>query len=267
MKKIFKVLTVFLLVIMLASCSHGSSDDSSYGDGAYQYKSVLTSSSIVSNNVVDSNTNLKITYSVDYSIYFKNDDIKINIDNKVKEFGGSVLNSYVTSSYSRIEYKVPTNKLNDFLDYVDQFDGVGSKSVYSEDITSDYNYTAAKITTLQASIAQLTTLLASASTLADQIAIQAKIDEYNAELLALSNTKAAYDDELEYSRVNIRFTSENENKSFFEEYFDNLLDIFTFIGIALLYIIPVGGFIFLVVIGVIAIVKSIKKKKQKKLNQ
>jgi len=256
MKKLFKLLFIFVFIFALVSCSGND-----VGDGYTSYGS----HSSAENDVVDTSTSLKITYTVEYTIYTDfDDDNKKSIKDKVTEFAGATIASYESEEYARFEYKVPTNKLNEFLDYVDTFNGVGSKSVSSEDITSSYNYTAAQIQTLTTSIASLNTLLASASTTADVIAIQTKLDEYNAKLLALNNTLAAYNDELDYSRVTIKYyPSSEETKGFFEEYLGNLLTVFVFIGTAILYIVPIGGVLFGLSYGSVKLVKVVKKKKNK----
>jgi len=219
------------------------------------------------NKVVDTDTELKIVYQVRYEINTNDNDIKNQIKAKVLEFGGKISSSYETDTYSNIQYKVPVNKLDSFLDYVDTFNGIGSKEISSDDITSSYNEVEARIDVLEACLPQYTALLGSDGiTVSDRISIQKEINDINTELESLYKTKDSYDDEVNYSKVTIKYylETEEDETNFFTEYFENLLTIFTGLGIALLYIIPVGGPIVAIVFGVKAIIKKIKKDKLNK---
>ena len=78
-------------------------------------------------------------------------DVKNQVNNKVIELEGYTSSSDETLKQAKVIYKIPTERLNLFLDYIDSFDGIGSKQISSSDITSSYAYVEAKIQTLMAS--------------------------------------------------------------------------------------------------------------------
>lgn len=262
MKKIFKVIFVLSFMGLFASC--GSSYN---GDNAALGGSTEKGDVVVENNVVIE-TERKMVYTVNYSI--TNDDmvnIKNSITNKVNEIKGYIQTSNEYTTNARIVYKVPTEKLDLFLDYVDSFDGVGSKSVSSEDITTAYSYVQARLEVLTATRASYVKLLEGATTQNNILQYQKMIDDIDVELLRINNEKKLYDNKLDYSQVTIQFYSnpkvEKDNK-FFENYGKFLLGFIEGFGGFVLYSLP-----FAVVFGGIfaSIFVPIKVRKNKKNKQ
>ena len=92
------------------------------------------------------------------------------------------------------------------------------------------------------------------------ISLQDKINAIDIELLSITKELAYYDNLLEYSKVTINFNKEYK-ESFINEYLNYLTNLFTFIGKAILYVLPIaliGGSITFVILFVE------KKKKNRK---
>lgn len=262
MKKLLFLVVMLFALFTLVGCGDSSEGlQSPSADGGY------SNGEQAGNNVVV-DTNRKVYYVVEYSISGDIRENKNKISLKVNEIGGYVSSSNEYNTSAKIVYKVPTDKLNSFLDFVDAFDGVGKKSVSSNDITSSYAYTEAKIKTLQASREAYVNLLSDPNLSMHEImSINDKIAEIDVELLKISNEKAMYDNKLEYSTVTVNFTTTpvvEEEPGFFEEYFEYLGSFFVGLGKVILYLLPValvGGVVFA------SIYIPIKIKKNKKLKK
>ena len=260
MKKFLFLVFVICTMFLLVGCGDASEGDINQ-DGGYS-----TGEQVGNNVVVD--TNRKVYYVVEYSITGDIRENKNKISLKVNEIGGYVSSSNEYNTSATIVYKVPTDKLNSFLDFVDAFDGVGKKSVSSTDITSSYAYTEAKLKTLQASREAYVKLLSDTNLSMQQImSINDKIAEIDVELLKIANEKAMYDNKIEYSTVTVKLTAtptEEKEPGFFTEYFEYLGNFFVGLGKVILYLLPfalVGGVIFS------AIYFPVKIKKNKRLKK
>ena len=223
MKRLLKTIFILLFGVLLFGCS-------APGD-------VGTNNNETNNSVVIE-TSRKIVYTVDYSIEgVEALQLKDEIYDKVVSLNGYMASGEETFTSATIVYKVPTYNLDAFLDYIDSLDGVGSKIVNSNDITSQYSYVEARISTLKASKnAYLTLLQDSSLSRSDIIEINDKLDEIDTELITLNAQKAQYDNQLDYSKVTIKY---NAKEKFINEYFTYLGEFFKGLGIAVLYMLPV----------------------------
>lgn len=225
------------------------------------------------NNVVIE-TSRKIYYTVDISITSDNANQHIqSIMKLVLEYDGYAPISNIqydekNNAKGKIIYKIPTSKLNQFLDYIDGLNGVKSKNIQATDITSKYNETTARIETLTASKEAYVELLKTVNDYSSIITIKTRIEEIDTELTKLQKEKESYDNLLDYSTVTIYYnTDDYAEKSFGEEYGDYLANFFTFIFKAIMYLLPIaclGGVGILVALGLSKLGKKIKEKHNKK---
>ena len=214
MKRLLKTIFILLFGVLLFGCS-------APGD-------VSTNNNETNNSVVIE-TSRKIVYTVDYSIEgVEALQLKDEIYDKVVSLNGYMASGEETFTSATIVYKVPTYNLDAFLDYIDSLDGVGSKVVNSNDITSQYSYVEARISTLEASKnAYLSLLQDSSLSRSDIIEINDKLDEIDTELITLNAQKAQYDNQLDYSKVTIKY---NAKEKFINEYFTYLGEFFKGLG-------------------------------------
>lgn len=197
------------------------------------------------NNTVVTNTTQKITYSVEYTISGdKAFQCKEEIEGYVDTYNGKITSSRISEKSANVIYKIPTDKLNEFLDHVDSYEGVSNKSITTKDITQDYAYSEARITALTAQRQSYMDILATLNTkddLANITTIYDKIAQIDEELLKITNTKTYYDDMLDYSTVEIYYYNYTyHEKTFFEEYFEYVGEFFVGLFEGILYFLPVG---------------------------
>ena len=217
-----------------------------------------------SNDGIVIETNRKIYYTVRLYVDTKDVNGSVKIYNqKALEFDGYISSSNIKSSgTSSVVYRVPTDKLEDFLDYIDghKTATVKEKYISSEDITSKYNQTQSRLDVLYASREAYLKMLEKESNLGNIISIQNKIEDINSELLRLEYEKASYDSLLEYSTITVYFNSTAIERSFMGDYLEYFVGVFKVIGIIILYSIPFG-LIALIIVTSILLPKYIKKKR------
>lgn len=245
-KRLFILLFVLLgLFPLLFSCSDGSDISSE------------------STNNVETDSNRKICYNVNYVI--EKEDvhyIEDSISKKVKEYGGYIANSVDNKDLSRYVYRVPTNKLNEFLDYVDSYGSiVKDKTIESTDITTQYSQTKSRIAILEASKeAYLNVLKNDNLSISEIITIKEKIEDIDSELLSIYNKLSAMDGQIDYSTITIKY---EDDPKFFKTYGPYLLSVWEFIYMAFFYCLPYGLVVALIIF-LVNLPSYIKRKKAKK---
>lgn len=239
MKKTLITLFALIFGLTLVSCGENPNGDYIPENGGMN-EGVNTET----NNNVVTDTNRKVIYTVSYSINGDDVmDVKNQVNNKVIELEGYTSSSEETLKQAKVIYRIPTEKLNQFLDYIDSFDGVGSKQITSSDITSSYAYVEAKIQTLMASREAYVKILETENlSRSEIIQINDKIAEIDTELLKINNEKASYDNKLIYSTVTINYYVNEpvaKEPTYFAKYWSYLKDFFAGLANIILYTLPV----------------------------
>lgn len=248
-KKLFFIIFAIFIVLGLASCS----SESSLGGGNFG-----------NNNVVIDTTN-KIVYTVDYKIYSKDINEKITtIGSWLRTYEGYISDSEQSDdSYATYVYKIPTDKLNQFLDNVDSLEGITNKSISTEDVTLEYNEVEARIEMLEArKQAYINTLTNETLTQSEIIEINRLLDELEVKLISAKKELAQLNNKVDYSTVTIRYykSSNTEIKQFIDNYCSYIVGIGKILCSVVLYSIP-----FAIVAAIIsAIVVFYRKKKNNK---
>ena len=226
MNKSIKIIGGLLFIsTMLFSCSNSSSviDSSNQNNGLTNEINIYSDSS------------RKIIYTLDYSINCT------DISTSAKKISDEVylLNGYISSStqssssYFRFTYKVPTEKLNDFLSFMnDQGDVITYQSLTSTDVTTSYNNIQAEISVLEASKTAYENLLRNENLTFDEIfKINDKIDEINISLKQLYLELDSTSEKVDFATINITY-NQNKEQSRFDIFINALKDA----GINILYI-------------------------------
>jgi hypothetical protein len=211
-------------------------------------------------NNVETDSDRKIYYNVNYTIESENvSNIKNSISKKVREFDGYIFNSVDNEELSRYVYRVPTKRVNEFLDYVDSYDDyVIDKTIESTDITTKYSQIQARISILEASKeAYLKVLNDQTLSLSEIMSIREKIEDIDAELLVIYNKLASMDSQIDYSTITITY---EDDPKFFSTYGDYLKSTGEFIYRAFFYILPYGLVVALI-ISLINLPTYIRKRK------
>lgn len=164
----------------------------------------------ISSEIVNSDINRKIIYTVDIGIKSENiTETKSSISAKC-----DALNGYIESnneSYSdgectfvRTTYRIPTENLDEFIASLENYGGIERKNVETTDITTEYVNAEAKKSSLEERKAALEKLLDDPSTSAgDKVNIINEISEVNAELQSIELIINSYDSKVGYSSVYI----------------------------------------------------------------
>ena len=246
MKRTKRLCSAILLIILLLLATACAAKDS-IGD-------VSAPEAGATAGVVNGDLNRKIVYNV--SIRLDADDVtacKNAITEKCKTVGGYVERN--NESYdggectsASVTYRVPTERLDEFLASIEGQGKVTSKNVGTTDITTAYVNAEAKKSALEERKALLEQLLADSTISAsDRIAVISEISAVNTELEAVNLLITQYDSQVNYSTVTV---SLSEPTSAWQ--------------IALILIIAVFiqvGFPVLIVLGIL---KRRKKRKERK---
>lgn len=256
MKKIFY--RAFILICLSTFClslgACGSKMADNIGGGNFDHS-----------QIVDGETTQKIIYTVDYNLEFL--DIQTNMDaiiKKSRELKGYVLQSSLSDNYGYYEIKVPTDKLDAFVDFIDSLGGTSNKKINTFDVTSEYNSIQAEIEVLEArKTAYLNMLKNDSLTLSQEMEINDALDKVTARLQALYFDKASYDSVLDYSTVTINCRTLDKDNSFFGDYWVYLRNLGIVFVYAFFYLLPFGIVAGVIVLIVISVSKKKKREKEK----
>lgn len=257
MKKIIYLLLFLMVSILLLGCG-----------AAGEVPSLDSNESSVSgsNEGLVVETTRKIYYTVD--MYIDSDDVELAYKyytSKLSSYNGYVSSSTINSTGSSyVVYKVPTEKLTEFLDYIEigEQGEVVRKSITTTDITSKYNAVTARLDVLNASRQSYLKMLEKANSLSETISLQNKIEDIDTEIKRLENEKSSYDSLLEYSTITIYF-NQKIKESFFGDYFGFVGGFFRVVGMIILYTLPFG----ILALAVLALIFAIRKITRGKKNE
>ncbi len=239
MKKTLRALCLLFTILTFVFITACSSSDTDYEIGNDEV-----------NNIVINNVNRKITYTVTLDV--TTDDIsalKNKITAKCNEFGGYIQDNEEIFDSGKctsadITYRIPTEKLNEFVSSIEGQGGIDSKTIKSTDITTDYVDAEAEKASLLERKDQLAELLNDPELpSAERMNIINEISSVNTEIQKIELMISGYDSDVMYSTVILDI---NEPTSF--------LDVF--IPIFILFILPA------VIPLIILSVKSFNRKKR-----
>lgn len=259
MKKCFKLAVLFLLTLTLFACGKKKITNGDYVD-----KGGSATNSESAKIVIDDGR--KIIYNVYYTLEAKDIiNYEKDIEGKLNEYNGYIETMDTYTYYSSCTYRVPKTKLDDFVNYIDSFDGLtSSKKIKSEDVSTTYNSKQARKEVLEASRTVYVNMLTQEGlSVSDIIAINDKIEKIDVELRQIYLDIDTYDSLIDYSTVTICYYEKGEYKepTFFDNYADYITGFFVTIGKIILYLLPVavlGG------VGAVITIGCIKHHKNKK---
>ncbi|MBE6625505.1 MAG: DUF4349 domain-containing protein [Ruminococcaceae bacterium] len=197
MRKILTLLTVIALCISLFACAPGHGDyDASEGPSSSQ------------NTIVNNPLNRKIIYTVYLDLEAKDvSSLKNDINEKSDALGGYIENSNEEysdgdCSYVRITYRVPTEKLDEFVNAIEGYGKLIDKSVSTTDITTAYVDAVAEKTALEQRKTLLSEMLNSSTISAsDRMNVINEISKVDAEIQSIELLIKNYDSDVNYSTI------------------------------------------------------------------
>ena len=244
-KKLFFLIFLFMLLIPLASCGSTNSSRADNGNSVY-----------VSSDSINTNGR-KVIYTVSYDYS----------GNKVKETASDVtnyvisLNGYISSSQtydsrSNYVYKIPTENINTFINYIDSKDIFSNKSISSKDVTSSYDSYGARIERLeeQKKIYEDELKTNNSLTIEQKLSYNDRISEIDKELATIHSEYDVLKEDVDYSTIYFYF-NQKDDFDWLHNFLNILLQILIFIGLTLVISAP------FLIIGLIIFLILRKKKK------
>lgn len=250
MKKKMNLLAILLAASLLTGCGGSSSFDSALiGDvpkenGAVEYyegameevaDTTDTATGTISSggdlsNTVQVGRKLIRTFHIDIQTK-EFDEVLEGIQNKVQQLGGYMEQSSIDSGsayytnynrYSNMTVRIPSDKLDQFVDNIKETANVTNISESTEDITLQYVDVESRKVALETERDRLMELLEQAQTVEEIITIEGRLSEVRYQLESYASTLRTYDNQVEYSTVhlNIREVDREtkvEPKTFWEE--------------------------------------------------
>ena len=203
MNKLFKwIATCFLCLFCCSLAACGTATAEARGGMGVGLGAAATDS------IVAPSLNRKIVYTVNLSLNAADvRAVKTALTAKSDALGGYIERTdedYAggSCSYALITYRIPTEKLDEFVASVEERGGITGKTVYTADITNSYVDATARKEALLGERLMLQTLLNDSSiTASDKVNIISKIGEVELELQIIEQTIGQYDSMVNYSTV------------------------------------------------------------------
>lgn len=229
MKKLLSILAILVFCgSLFASCagkSAGGATTESFTPMAESYDTAAESaygaydedgqSNLGGASLTDAPHGLKIVYTA--SLYIETlefDQSRAAIQAAITQAGGYVSNeySYGGYNYNRSRYntrsasytvRIPVEQYESFLDGAAAFGNVTDRSTSSQDITSAYIDTEARLESLRTQETRLLELLEQSGSLEDLLAIEDKLSEVRYQIESYTSTMNTYNDQIAYCTVDI----------------------------------------------------------------
>lgn len=283
-----KAAVVLLAAVVLAGCGNEYSESGNsisnveIGDGIkmpeeLEYTDVgdISEKGDSDTDFSDADTR-KIILTYKYEIETKDLDQSVKaIEKAVDEAGGYYEESYIDGNtenggYARYVLRIPTSKLDSFIDGIGTLGNIVSQSKNGQDVTSQYYDIESRLTSLKIQQERLLELLKQADSLDDILKLEAELTSVRSSIENLTTNLKKYDSLIDYTTVTITvdqvldYTDNNPN--FVTTIIETFGDSFTFALeilkrgiIALIWLLP-----YIIVISVVVVVIVIFDKKSKK---
>lgn len=215
------------------------------------------------------------------------DSVLDGLSARVQEMGGYIENSSISgSSYyyegTRNAYftvRVPSDRLDEFVDVVSGLGNVTQKNESVEDVTLQYVDTKSRKKALETEQERLLELLEHAENMEDLLAIESRLSEVRYELENYGSQLRLLDNQIDYSTVNVDIAeveriTEVKDRTFFEEIADRFSDSLYVVGrglrgfvIGFLGSLPILAVWAVVIAAVVLILRRVLggRKKERKL--
>ncbi len=125
------------------------------------------------------------------------------VENKVRELSGYIENSSVYNDDRSASYtiRIPSDRLDSFIDYIEGSNNITNKSVNVEDITLSYADTESRKKALRTEEQRLLKILESAETVEDLITVETRLSEVRYEIESIESRLRTYDNKVDYATV------------------------------------------------------------------
>lgn len=225
--KILLTVTAVVLAVLTAFCLVACNSDkgNSAGRPGNGYSEDMGKDSGKSSIVTT--TDRLIVYTVGMNVTTKDLNASLKkMQEKAKEIGGWQARSTEESGYVYVTFKIPTEKLDEFVDAVSEGNSVRNKTVSTVDITEQYLSAETQREELIKERERITALLETdtALTVEDKLSLQKRLTEIAVEIDKYTTEMSGYKKQADYSTVEISMYKEGEYVE--PSYWDRLGEVF-----------------------------------------
>lgn len=270
----------------MATMAEAPAEEWAYEESEAEYN--MGAGAITSENGIEAvaETGRKLIKTVYLEMQTKEFDALIDgLTAKVSEMGGYIESSsiggnsyyYESTRSAYFTVRVPSDRLDEFVEVVGELGNVTRKNESVEDVTLQYVDTESRKKALETEQERLLELLEQAENMEDLLAIESKLSEVRYELENYGSQLRMLDNQIDYSSVNVDITeveriTEVKDRTFFEEVADRFSDSLYSVGkglrgfaIGFLGSLPILA-VWVVIIGAVILVvrRILGSKKEKK---
>ncbi|MBO5211273.1 MAG: DUF4349 domain-containing protein [Clostridia bacterium] len=218
-QKIFICMMVLLIAFALAGCGEGmdSFAENNAPGGNYTNEEIASDSETTSSDLPNDR---KLIQKVNMFVETEDlDKLLSNLDKRISELGGYIEKSNIEngSAYSNQRYRsasmtirIPAKSFNSFINKVGELSNVVSSQKTVEDITLNYVATEGRMKALQAEEARLLQFMSQAETMDDLLTVEKRLTEVRAELETVTSALRVYDNQVNYSTINLTINEVKE---------------------------------------------------------
>ncbi|MCC8163719.1 MAG: DUF4349 domain-containing protein [Lachnospiraceae bacterium] len=257
-KRVLAIMMTALVALGMVGCG-SSSDSRAATDTAasyYRTEAATTEEAVeyeVAEDIVEENgagvssgsgiesvtdTSRKLIKTVNLSLQTTEfDSVLENISARTTELGGYIESSsvsgnsyyYESTRYAYYTIRIPSDRLDEFVDVVGDLGNVTYKSESVEDVTLEYTDVESRKTALETEQERLLELLEEAENMEDLLAIESKLSEVRYELESYGSQLRVLDNQVDYSTVyvdvdEVERITETTEKGFFGQIADRFND-------------------------------------------
>lgn len=211
------------------------------------------------------------------------DELTGKLENRVKDLNGYIETSnvrgnsrYDESRYSSMTIRIPSEELDNFVNEVAEISNITWKSEAVKDITLNYVDVESRKKALEVEQERLLVLLEKAESIEDIITIENRLSEVRYELQTYASQLLVYDNQVEYSTVNLnisevkRLTPQEEPSMWqrittgFSDNMGGALRLLETIVVDIIILLPYWGILVALLLLSIVVCKGIYKSQRKK---
>lgn len=146
----------------------------------------------------------KIIYNSEILIVL--DDLKkfsTSIGVKTREYNGIIQQEEIMESDSVTVVRIPTEKFNQFIDYVESLANIKNKRISTKNITDAYVDNDSRLKNLKAQESQTLEIFKRAGSIEEILKVQNELFRIRGEIEALEGRKKLWDNQIEYATITI----------------------------------------------------------------
>ena len=261
MKNRIRLLSMLLVAVLVTGCGGASKDAASapmameeaaaeeyFADEmAEPEMEEMATGSVAANSEISetAQVNRKLIRTFDMNIQTKEfDEVLSGIQSKVQELGGYIEQSSLDGGsayysnynrYSNLTVRIPSDKLDQFIENVKESANVTYISESTEDVTLQYVDVESRKIALETERDRLLELLEQATSVEELITIESRLSEVRYQLESYASRLRTLDNQVDYSTVHINIDEVDretkvEPKTFWEEVTDEFGDSIYGIG-------------------------------------